>query len=376
MNAITQFVRRRNVGKSLPTEMAMKHTFEGHQDYIRSFVFLQEDVHIVSGSDDGTMRKWDCETGRLVGDPLKGKSWVLALALSPDGKTIACGRSDGSVQRWDTNGHMKEHIGTGHSDWVRSLSWSPSGGHLASGSDDGTILVRKIENGAVEVGPIKTNQGEVRSVAYSPLGDRIASGGRNETICIWDSHTGELLVGPITDLGGGVYSVVWSSDGSKLYSALGFSACVFDSTSGTLLHRFHLDYILGSIALSPKHNLLACVGTNGTAQLWDTESHRLFHVAGPLRNNTIFNKHRHVAFSPDGRYLAYGGDDNKITLWTVGDESAAPASNTNLQGGTQQDILPKSQSSSSLNASILTFHSSLYSQPYRSVILTFLHSRR
>jgi len=65
----------------------------------------------------------------------------------------------------------------------------------------GPILVRNVESGAVEVGPIKTTQGIVWSVAYSPLGDRIASGGHDYTICIWDSHTGELLVGLITDLG-------------------------------------------------------------------------------------------------------------------------------------------------------------------------------
>ena len=32
-----------------------------------------DNVHIVSGSDDGTMRKWDCETGLLVGESWKGE---------------------------------------------------------------------------------------------------------------------------------------------------------------------------------------------------------------------------------------------------------------------------------------------------------------
>ncbi|OAX30568.1 WD40 repeat-like protein, partial [Rhizopogon vinicolor AM-OR11-026] len=219
------------------------------------------------------MRKWDCETGHLIGEPWKGEGRViLALALSPDGKMIACGRVDGSVQRWDTDGKMIESIWRGHSNWVRSLSWSPTGGHIASGSDDGTILIREAESGKVEVGPIKTNQLRVWSLAFSPLGDRIASGGQS-TICIWDSNTGKLLVGPTKDLGNWVNSIVWSLDGSKLYSAS---------------DRF--------------------------ARLWDTESHKSLGQPFPQDDDRHL---RCVSFSPDGQYLAYGGEDNKITLWTV-----------------------------------------------------------
>ncbi|OAX32270.1 hypothetical protein K503DRAFT_625639 [Rhizopogon vinicolor AM-OR11-026] len=56
------------------------------------------------------------------GEPWKGKGGtILALALSPNGKTIACGREDGSVQRWDTDGKMMKSIWTGHIGGVRSL---------------------------------------------------------------------------------------------------------------------------------------------------------------------------------------------------------------------------------------------------------------
>jgi WD40 repeat protein len=287
------------------------------------------------------MRKWDCDTGLLVGEPWKGGGGgIWALVLSPDGRTIACGRGDGSVQRWNTDGEMIEGVWTGHSGDVRSLSWSPRGSHLASGSENGTILIRKAKNGAVAVGPIKTNQDSVVSLAYSPSGDRIASGGRNRTICIWDSNTGKLLVGPIEDLGDTVTSVVWSSDSSKLYSASDKVARVFDSVSGTLLHRFPHDYSLWSIALSPKHNILACVGSKGVAQLWDTESYEpLDH---PFRQDSDAS-HRFVSFSLDGQYLACGGHDKKVTLWTVHDITPQFAPET------------ESSSSSCLDVSTLTF---------------------
>ena len=354
------------VGKAPPTTISikpsLKHTIEGHTDTVWSLVFLQDNCHIVSGSWDRTIRKSDCETGQLVGEPWKGGYSVLALALSPDGKIIACGTRDGSVQLRNTEGQLiSEAIWTDHTDWVRSLSWSPGGGELASGSFDGTILVRNVESGEVKVGPIRANQGWVRSIAYSPLGDKIASGGN--TICIWDSYTGKLQVGPIKDLERNVTSVVWSSDGRKLYSAWDKFALVFDSTSGKELYRFQHNLPLFSIALSPKHNLLACVGEGGTAQLLHSES--LQPIRDSFANKEARNELHCVSFSLDGRYLAYGGYDNKITLWTVEDINNPPIA----------ALITKSRSLP-LDVSNLTFHSSPSSQHHRSMIPTFLHSQR
>ena len=74
------------------------------------------------------MRKWDCETGLLVGGPWEGKPWegkggeIWALALSPNGNIIACGRKDGTVQQWNTDGKMTKSVWMGHSKSVRSVS--------------------------------------------------------------------------------------------------------------------------------------------------------------------------------------------------------------------------------------------------------------
>ncbi|KAG1780612.1 WD40-repeat-containing domain protein [Suillus placidus] len=328
-----------------------RHKFEGHEKEIWGFVFLHDNIHIVSGSVDGTMRKWNCDTGLAVGKPWKSEGGrIYTLALSPDGKMIACGREDGSVQRWTTDGEMIKDVWTGHDDRVRSLSWSPSGVHIASGSEDGTILIRGAESGKVEVGPIKTEQGGVWSLAFSSSGERIASGGSYRTICIWNAQTGELVVGPIEDLVLDVTSLVWSSDNTKLYSASDKFARVFDSKTGELLHCFKHGNHLWSIALSPKHNVLACVGTTGVAQLWDTESHQP--LGKPFHQN--YDSLCYVSFSRDGSHLAYAGSDNKITLWMVKDIAPQLPSPTLLQKSdgrsAQQETGPNSPPSSCVDA--------------------------
>jgi WD40 repeat protein len=336
----------------ISTRPTPKHRFEGHWGNIYSFVFL-DNVHIVSGSLDCTMRKWDCNTGLLVGEAWKGVGGsIRTLALSPDGRKIACGREGGSVQQWNTDRKTIKRTWMGHGKAVRSLSWSPGGSHLASGCEDGTILIRKAKSGEVVVGPIETDQSWVRSLAYSPSGDRIASGG-DKNICIWDSNTGKLLIRPIEDLGNIVTSVVWSSDSSKLYSASDEFARVFDSVSGTLLHRFKHDSLLYSVALSPKHkhDVLACVG-EGVAQLWDTESYEPLGRPFCQGGDTW---HYFVSFSPNGRYLACGNNNN-ITLWIVDDivPKLVLTSMTKQRSANAQDET-ESPSLSYLDVSTLTF---------------------
>lgn len=332
-----------------------KYEFEGHEATVWSFDFLHDSVHIVSGSEDGTMRKWNCDTGLAVGESWKGEGGgVYALALSPDGKTIACGREDGSVQRWTTDGEMIEGVWAGHSNRVRSLSWSPTGDHLASGSGDGTILIRKAESGEVALDPIDTEQIGVWSLVYSPSGGRIASGGWNKSICIWNTKTGNLAVGPIEDVGNStVTSLVWSSDGSKLYSASDKFSRVFDSKSGTLIHRFPHEHSLYAVALLPQTNTLACVGYDGVAMLWDTESLQ------PV-SQSLHQEHEWlywVSFSRDGTYLACGGRDGKIALWMIKDiapELAVPITQQGGRQAPQQQLRSESPSPSFLNVSTHT----------------------
>ncbi|OAX32722.1 hypothetical protein K503DRAFT_701625, partial [Rhizopogon vinicolor AM-OR11-026] len=49
---------------------------------------------------DSMMRKWNCDTGCLVGEPWKWKGrGLLTPTPSPEGKMIAYGREDGNVER-------------------------------------------------------------------------------------------------------------------------------------------------------------------------------------------------------------------------------------------------------------------------------------
>jgi len=125
---------------------ALIGVLEGHTDRVNSVAFSKDGKHIVSGSDDQTIRVWDAETGEVVVGPLKGHTnWVNSVAFSQDGKHIVSGSSDHTIRVWDAEtGEVVVGPLKGHTDWVNSVAFSQDGKHIVSGSSDKTIRVTNL----------------------------------------------------------------------------------------------------------------------------------------------------------------------------------------------------------------------------------------
>src|SRR5262249_27771644 len=69
---------------------------------IPTVVFRAYGKRIVAGGGDTSFRLWYADSGKSIGERLRGHSdWVWSVAFSPDGKRIVSGGRDNSLRLWD-----------------------------------------------------------------------------------------------------------------------------------------------------------------------------------------------------------------------------------------------------------------------------------
>ena len=82
------------------TKFTCLKTLEGHSDNVKSVAYSPDGKKIVSGSNDGTIKIWDANTGQCL-KTLKGHSGdVWSVAFSPDGTKIISGSWDDTIKIW------------------------------------------------------------------------------------------------------------------------------------------------------------------------------------------------------------------------------------------------------------------------------------
>jgi WD40 repeat protein len=133
---------------------------------------------------------------------------------------MACsGSDDGAVRLWDVDTGKVIAKWTGHKGRISSVCWN-RGGQAVSGSyDDGTVRVWDVDSGKTILA-IETGFSELYAVIYSPDMTMIATGGDNneeDFLKIWDAKTGKLIVnlkGHTEEL----TCLAWTADGKTLIS--------------------------------------------------------------------------------------------------------------------------------------------------------------
>lgn len=96
-----------------------------------------------------------------------------ALALSPDGFTVATASAGNTVKLWNAATGQLQATLTGHQDRVTAMAFTPDGHTLATGSDDGTVRLWETATGQPQA--TLTTLTSVASVTFSPDGHTLAT---------------------------------------------------------------------------------------------------------------------------------------------------------------------------------------------------------
>lgn len=336
----------------------------GHKAKICDVIFTSNGRHLVSASDDKTIRVWDTSTGEIVrvircqiGTGYEGKiyaaalspdnrllavgGWmgpsinyelvdsgiirlidfqtgevktllkghrnvVFGLAFSQDGNRLISGSFDKTARIWNVHTQKTVQVLKGHTEFIYAVAFSPDGSMAVTGSNDDTLKLWNAKSGAL----IKTLKGHtdyVISVAFTPNGKYILSGSNDKTIRMWNGKTGNFIK-VLTSQNRSVNSLSISSDGTKVLTgcALGSgnkSNNVFSIPSGKKIISFtkHNNIVLAT-DISPDGRTAATGGGNDQEiYLWDL-------TTGEVKQKMVGKGKMiwSVGFAKDGQSIAWG----------------------------------------------------------------------
>lgn len=295
--------------------------------YVYAAVFSPDGKALVSVDGDETIRLWEAATGKNS-SILKGHTkGVRCVAFSPDGKILASGSFDKTVRLWEVASGKEIRALPGHQEYVRCVAFSPDGRTLVSVSNDGTIRLWEAATGKDIRSLTVSKNDTVESVAFSPDGKILASVG-GETTRLWDVGTGKEVrkwtkAALRHDSPPAVHSVAFSPDGKALASGIGNFIRLWDVATGKeiiTLEGHEGMVVINSLAFSPDGKTLAS-GSSASSSMDEGEEKciRLWNLA---TGKAIQSLGGHpvgvysVAFSPDGKTLASGGDKG-VLVWKM-----------------------------------------------------------
>lgn len=336
---------------------------EGDTSEVDSLLFTPNGV-LVAGLVDGKLRFFTDE-GKLLRTVAAHDYSIEALALSPDGKTLATAGTPSFLsilagnnktakpvtKLWDLEGHP---LGQFPSHFTQSLRFAPDGITLVSGgrSDNQVMIYRK--SGAL-VRTIKIGTDEHHSpylVALSPDGHTLITADDDidpPGLAMWNID-GELqrtlrgLSGPMTNTvvspdGNLIVTLsadrmvrIWSLTGrliaslpghkqystglayapNGMYFASGGDEVILWSPFGQQLAEFTgFRDSAGVLAFSPDSRLLFCGDGGGTVHIFDLQTRSVRRLK--VSDNRVYA----LAIHPSGKYFATGSSREEVRIWDM-----------------------------------------------------------
>lgn len=302
-------------------------TFSGHTTRVVAVVISPDGKTLASTSEDRTIKLWNVATRKELGS-FQGTN----ATFNADGSTLAW--IDGPTIRLRNMATGEAGMTLrGHSDCVRSVAFSADGKTLVSASSDSTVKLWNVTT-AEERATYPANTSEVDLVLLGPDGKALALttiGTLNATMKFWDATTGvERSATPLSEWS--FECLAFSPDGKLLASGCEPVRLWDVATGKNIASLDTLSEGVEEIRFSPDGKTLAAV-SRGLPEIcfWDVASGkrtatwksmchrprpRLFRYVWDALPR-VFEEHDFIPlsvwFRPDGGIVALGFDNRDNT---------------------------------------------------------------
>ncbi|WP_258607973.1 caspase family protein [Mesorhizobium sp. AR10] len=311
----------------------------GHSAQVTDLAFTPDGQKLVSASNDKTIRIWDWQSGvslRTIrgyqGQGSDGK--IFAVAVSPDGQTIAAGGYFGAslgdkppygdIRLFDiATGKIKAVLKA--ADYaIYDLAFSADGNTLAAGGADGVVYLWRPDDsstaGWMLDRKLDADSWHVDKLAFAASGTRLAAVTTDNGIRLWDLSKGEEIAlpaeaEPLRDIS--VMALAVSQDGS-LFATGSRDGLVqlWRAADGTLVRAMpKQDFLIGSLTFASGARLVAscayrCADKHRSV-VWNTDSGEAV-LDYRDHDGTVFAS----TANADGSLVATaGGTRNAIQVW-------------------------------------------------------------
>lgn len=278
----------------------------GHGGAVRALALSPDGDSLLSGSFDTSAIRWSLATDAAVEVLRYHVDAVNAVAFLKDGRMITAG-ADARIAVWTVGRQQPDKVLEGHTGPVVALAVAPNGSTLASASWDHSVRLWSLADGASRV--FEGHAQNVNGVAFAPDGGSLVSVGYDRALRIWRLPEGQpetvALPAPLNAVAvapdGEI--VAAGADGKvRLLTTDGKPAGEVDAGSAPII----------ALALSDDGDLIAAASIVGTVAIVERKSRNLLRTlvgsGFPVWS---------VVFLHDAATLVTGGADGKIRRWNV-----------------------------------------------------------
>lgn len=235
--------------------------------------------------------------------------YVIDLAWSPDGATLAAASAAGRVTLYDaTSGNAKQVL-AGHEDGTNALAWSPGERVIATGGQDGYVRFWDATTGG-QTAEVKLGHAWVEHLAWQgipasshepqiadPRPCLFASAGKK----LFALRPDGSIAHPFPDAPKTITALAWRADQQVCSAAYFGGVCGWNAATFAAEKEFPYGNTIHALIWSPDGRWLVAGCHDNAVHLWAPAEDNEFHMSG------YETKLKELSFSQDSKWLATGG---------------------------------------------------------------------